>query len=516
MIILYHKNNAVTQVWDDSDSKVVPVKSASIAKSLFEIANKFPESLALWCHESQRNNLNKDAISAIFHHDKIMASYNPSQQNYFPDSIGYADESLFVNLNKNSKYATWQTSSVVGGISSKVLLKLEKEILFDKNFDYFLHSLAKLLMSDGLLCYSEPQLLLKKEANFETAKANTATIFRFVKQHYKFRWVFLLLLNFFVHEKKLPLFSFFNSLFYKKRKLSEKTLESISVQSSKKVIEEATFDVVIPTIGREKYLYEFLLDLSNQTHLPKKVIIVEQNPIAESQSNLEYLHANSWPFVILPIFTHQAGACNARNLALAQTESEWIFLADDDIRIKKDFLEKVLLQIKKYGNEAYTVNCLQANEKTISDTVFQWKTFGSGCSIVKREVLKNLQFNRGFEFGFGEDADFGMQLRNKGYDVLYLPVPKILHLKAPVGGFRTKPKLAWSDEKIQPKPSPTIMLYKILHQSKEQLDGYKTISFFKFYKYQPIRNPFRYFKSFEAKWASSLHWANKLNSNRRT
>ena len=65
----------------------------------------------------------------------------------------------------------------------------------------------------------------------------------------------------------------------------------------------------------------------------------------------------------------------------------------------------------------------------------------------------------GFEFGFGEDADFGMQLRNQGYDVLYLPEPEILHLKAPIGGFRTKPVLQWQNESIQPKPSPTVMLY---------------------------------------------------------
>jgi hypothetical protein len=30
-----------------------------------------------------------------------------------------------------------------------------------------------------------------------------------------------------------------------------------------------------------------------------------------------------------------------------------------------------------------------------------------------------------------------MQLRNQGVDVLYLPEPKILHLKAPGGDFRT-------------------------------------------------------------------------------
>jgi hypothetical protein len=51
-----------------------------------------------------------------------------------------------------------------------------------------------------------------------------------------------------------------------------------------------------------------LKDLAKQTHT--KVIIVEQNPVENSASNLDYLMTESWPFNILLI----AGACNARNL----------------------------------------------------------------------------------------------------------------------------------------------------------------------------------------------------------
>ena len=37
-----------------------------------------------------------------------------------------------------------------------------------------------------------------------------------------------------------------------------------------------------------------------------------------------------------------------------------------------------------------------------------------------------------YEFGFGEDIDFGMQLRNNGIDIIYLPYPEIIHIKAPM------------------------------------------------------------------------------------
>jgi len=104
-----------------------------------------------------------------------------------------------------------------------------------------------------------------------------------------------------------------------------------------------------------------------------------------------------------------------------------------------------------------------------------------------------------------------MQLRNKGCDILYFSNPKILHLKAPIGGFRTKPVLKWQNDKILPKPSPTVMLYLILHFTKEQNLGYKTILFFKYYKLQNSKNPFRYFVYFRKQWKRSVFWANELN-----
>jgi GT2 family glycosyltransferase len=122
-----------------------------------------------------------------------------------------------------------------------------------------------------------------------------------------------------------------------------------------------------------------------------------------------------------------------------------------------------------------------------------------------------VRFNRALEFGYGEDGDFGMQLRNQGCDVLYLPEPEILHLKAPIGGFRTKPVLQWQNDNIQPKPSPTIMLYKILHNTSVQINSYKTTLFFKYYRLQKIKNPVLYYINFQKQWERSVFWANELN-----
>jgi GT2 family glycosyltransferase len=280
--------------------------------------------------------------------------------------------------------------------------------------------------------------------------------------------------------------------------------------SSKKVINKSTIDVIIPTIGRKNYLYDVLKDFSKQTLLPQRIIIVEQSPEIGSTTALDYLTNEKWPFEIQHIFTHQAGACNARNLALKETKSEWVFLADDDIRIEQSFIENTFEKINCFEAKVVTAKCIQKRQDQSFSEVIQWRAFGAGCSFVRKDILNNVKFNIAFEFGYGEDGDFGMQLRNLGFDILYLPESVILHLKAPVGGFRTKTVLQWHKDDIQPKPSPTLMLHNMLHNSKEQINSYKTALFVNYYKLQKIKNPIKYYIHFQKQWERSVFWANEL------
>ena len=510
MIVVYHSNFKINEVTSDNQTIEFDYKG-TIADGLHVLAQQFPGATIIWCNLVVREYLNLELIPTLLHHNKMMLSYSASSFNFLNDKIGYVDESLFVNINKKVSFPTWQMSSVVGVVHATVLNAIGNKIIKDSDFDYYLNSIGKLGMSLGLLCYSEPELL-RKQLLLTTNQTSFYTLFRFVKQHYKTRWVFLLLFNLIMHERKVPILPIIFSLFYKNRKNSNINLDDIIVGSSRRVIDKGTIDVIIPTIGREAYLYDVLVDFSKQTRLPHKIIIVEQNPEPSSTSTLDYIYNEKWPFIIQHFFIHQSGACNARNLALDQIESEWVFLADDDIRIPINFIEKAFKKINEFGANIVSISCLQKGEKQVFRKVFQWGSFGSGCSLVKTESLKNSKFNLGYEFGYGEDSDFGMQLRNQGNDVLYLPDPEILHLKSPIGGFRTKPKLLWQDEIIQPKPSPTVMLYLLTNNTSEQLRGYKTTLFFKYYKHQKYRNPYQYFIYFQKQWNQSVFWANQLKS----
>jgi len=528
MIYIHHNKDRVVNVLDDKFQPLPFNSNKSVPLVLKGLSEKHPEEKLVWIHEKFVELVDYTKIETLMIHDKILFSYNPYRKSYFGDAIGYVEDSPFIKINKLVRYATWQMSSCMGITSSRVINAIDSKFFTIKSFDYFLNSLAKSYMSLGLLCYSEPSLIKKEIVVFsdslkinertELKEASNGQLFQFVKEHYKPQWCLFLFLNFLVYERKIVLYSLFRSLWFSRIRLNSKALELIGLPFDELKVDLPTVDVIIPTIGRPKLVKEVLELLAVQTHLPSRVIVVEQNPNINSASDLKDLDVKSFPYELILHFTHQTGACKARNWALDQTVSEYVFLADDDNIFDSEILSKGLRFMLSNHVDVLTLSYLQKGEFEEISTSKQWHTFGAGCSIVKQTCLEDIRFNLAYEFGYGEDKDFGMQLRYKGYDVIYCPDIKMLHLKAPIGGFRSVIKWPWSDDELQPKPSPTIMMYKLEYQSLKQLKGYKLLLFFQFYRNQSIKNPILYFKQFKRRWNCSLYWAARmqeesLNSN---
>ncbi len=508
MILLIHNNIEVIFIKDLDTNKSIDLFKSNCIKSLFALAKKYPEKILVWCHENHKNNINFEEIGTIFYLKNMMYSYSDSD--FLPKEIGYVDINPLIKVNKEVKYPTWFMSSQIGAIYGSQLAKFENIISTNSNFDYALNSIAKIGMPRGLFCYSEPRLFKNRVKSIETQKASLSTLFKFVKQHYKWKWLIYLSLSLLLYDKKLTFINLLRSIFY--NKLNDNIeFDIVRISPVKKFNSKNEIDVIIPTIGRKAYLYDVLIDLSVQTVLPKNVIIVEQNPLSESVSELGFVKTESWPFRIKHIFTHQTGVCNARNLALAQVESEWVFLNDDDNRFQKDLIEIVFKKAEQLDIKAITTAYLQKGELQRFNLTHQTGIFGSGNSFVKTDCLNGIRFNMSLEFGYGEDFDFGMQMRNKGIDVIYLPDLFILHLKASMGGFRAKISQLWDHDLIQPTPAPTIMYNNLKYSTNEQILNYKLLLFLKLLKKEPVVNYVSYYKSFQKKFNASIKWANKLD-----
>src|SRR5690606_24379085 len=140
---------------------------------------------------------------------------------------------------------------------------------------------------------------------------------------------------------KFPIKSLFLSLF--KKKQFKRTIDlrfDIKRLKTDISLSEETIDVIIPTLKRPEFVKQVLKDLKAQTYQHTRVIIIEQDPEENSISKLGSIHNKNWPFEIVHQFIHNTGACKARNIALQEVTSKWIFFADDDIRLSPEILHK--------------------------------------------------------------------------------------------------------------------------------------------------------------------------------
>ncbi len=508
MIILIHQNarQVVKILKGESELKI---SATYCTEAFWDLAKKYPAELIGWCEVKYSADLNLAQWPKIFHQDLIMASY-AVENKFLPDGIGYIDQLPFINVNRKVLYPTWQMSSDVGGIKGKTLLKFKSIFKGITDFDFLLNSIAKIGQQNGLFCYSAPALVSRPSDKEPDPTATSGQLFSFVYKYYNTIWLSVLFWCYWKYEKKFPLKAFLQAFLEKKRFLQKVDFSGINIQSNKITETSKAIDVIIPTMGRPKYLMQVLEDLSLQTLLPKKVIVVEQNSDVNSVTELPELQSKTWPFEIKQHFIHQTGACNARNIALKEVNADWVYFADDDIRFEPDLLEKVLNEINRLGVSSINMNCKQKGEVTIFKKIKQWGSFGSGTSIVKSTFAKQCPFSSIYEHGYGEDADFGMQMRQLGCDIIYHPEIEILHLKAPMGGFRDKPVLAWEQEEPLPKPSPTLMAFALKYYTTQQIKGVKTSLFLKYYNKQEIKNPISYIRETRKRWETSEEWARKL------
>ncbi|AVR47264.1 glycosyl transferase [Christiangramia fulva] len=507
MIILLH-SNARKFIHTSRDGKELLLESRSLVNAFWEVAEKFPEELIIW-RDQDIDPIIADNIEECFPHELIMSSF-PIVNQYIPDQIGYIDQLPFVNPNYEVVYPTWRMSTDIGGTYGKTALRFRDTFKEITSFGYLLNSIAKTGQQNGLFCYTNPNLTESNQTIKLSFNSTDDELFRFVAQHYKKEWLWILLFCFWRYEKRLLLIPFLKSLGKKSFFKQKIHLPIHEIRREKVSNESEDIDVIVPTLLRSEHLRNLLVDLSKQSKLPNRVIIVEQDPDPASVSQLEFLK-EKWSFEVIHHFVHRTGACHARNLAMKSVTAKYIFFADDDIRLETDLLEKTLAEINRLGVGCINLNCLQPGEQSVFPKIKQWGAFGSGTSVVKSEYALKCEFSEFLEKGFGEDIDYGLQLRSKGCDIIYHPDLQFVHLKAERGGFREVMKGQDSPEE-EPKPSPTMMYLVKSAYTQIMQRGYKVSLFIKYYRKQSIKNPFRYFGSMKRRWRLSERLCEELNN----
>ena len=293
---------------------------------------------------------------------------------------------------------------------------------------------------------------------------------------------------------------------------------------------------------RQEMTSNLLKDLSVQSYPPTQVIVVDATPELERQVNI---YDGIYSFELIVQWQETKGSCRARNEALERVTGEFIIFGDDDIKIKKDFVENHIRFLQTYQADACNGLDIMADHpdqdlidldrklKKLNPSFFRTgvsQSFNNANSCVRREWIDKIGFNDiNFDGGYGEDSDYGLRLVKAGAVLMYNPFSVNLHLKPAKGGYRfwgaeskkvgiTRKKQPWEGDRpvtnILPVPSPTISYFNLKHFTEEQRREYRKIYFLKKFTKNGVRgcwNALKNYSHHRKQFEESIQYARDLH-----
>ena len=200
---------------------------------------------------------------------------------------------------------------------------------------------------------------------------------------------------------------------------------------------KARVSVLIPTLSRPKYLRTLLGELRHQTIRPFEIIVVDQTPMKDRDTDL------SADFADLPLHIlclDRAGQCSSRNAGLNEVRGDHILFIDDDDQIPPDLIEKHLRALVHSGADVSSGVAEEDGAGSLPEDFTYTRTsnvFPTNNSLVRKEVLhKSGLFDLAFDRAQRADHDLGMRMYLSGALMMLTPAISVLHHHAPVGGLR--------------------------------------------------------------------------------
>lgn len=208
-----------------------------------------------------------------------------------------------------------------------------------------------------------------------------------------------------------------------------------------------TVSAIIPTWNRAVLVEYILTNLAEQTRPPDEVIIVDNGSRDETLAVANRLGARA------VAFPENRGFAAAVNAGIEHSTGEWILILNNDVRLERDWIERLLASAQQ-ESAAFAVGKLlqQDNQETldgswdlVSRAAYAWRCgWGrrdGGVWNTRRKIrlapMTAVLFHRRvfdtlglletrFE-SYYEDVDFGVRCALAGFEGIYEPEAVALH-----------------------------------------------------------------------------------------
>lgn len=209
--------------------------------------------------------------------------------------------------------------------------------------------------------------------------------------------------------------------------------------------------VIIPNWNGKHLLKVCLNSLKNQSLKNFEVIIVDNGSI---DGSVEYIRKYYPKFRVIPL-KKNVGFAPAVNLGIKTSRSKNVVLINNDTKVDKDCLKKLVESAKKHKEVGMiAAKMLQFNNPNLIDSAgdyidavghannigrgekdggkynksgFVFLVTGGG-SLIKKEVFEKIGYLDDNYFAYMEDVDFGLRAQMVGFKAWYEPKAVIYHV----------------------------------------------------------------------------------------
>ncbi len=216
--------------------------------------------------------------------------------------------------------------------------------------------------------------------------------------------------------------------------------------------------VIIPNYRGEKFIADCLSSLLSQSRNDFDIIVVDN---ASGDGSTDIIEKD-FPSVKLIALQDNYGFSRAVNEGIKASDTPFVILLNNDTRVEKDFVERLLLAIKE-DERIFSVSSKML-QMTAPDRIdgagdlysaFGWafargkdrraEAFNKPCdifaacggaSIYRRSILDEIGWFDEFHFAYLEDVDIGYRARIMGYRNVYEPGARVYHYGSGVSGSR--------------------------------------------------------------------------------
>lgn len=229
--------------------------------------------------------------------------------------------------------------------------------------------------------------------------------------------------------------------------------------------------IITPNYNGMIFLEDYFVSLFNQTYKDFKIVFIDNSPNNDSIDFIKnkYKEKLEEERIIIIKNPENYGFAKSNNIGIKKTlednECKYIVCLNNDIKTESDFLEKLILCLKKHHDAGsiqakiiwgqypefidsvgleYSKNGLGFNRGAYehSNEYNEEKEIIGCCAgacLYKKEALEDIKINDEYFdedfFAYYEDFNLALRLRWAGWSALYCPESIVYHYKGGTGGI---------------------------------------------------------------------------------